>query len=158
MKDFGTNEMQGEEILGYECMTPNCGAVSMKLLDYCPLCGKKDWRAVDTRKRIEIKETPTAEDILDDWGYIKEEYLPCELEVSVVKDNVSKRNFEIKYSDSSFQRDGTGAVTRVRMIDKSNDRYVEKVIYTDTGTVIRDCDEKLTEHRGHGSLKDSEEK
>ena len=29
------------------------------------------------------------------------------------------------------------------MIDKENDKYVEKVVYTDTGTVIRDCDEKL---------------
>jgi len=158
MKDFSTNEMQVEEILGYECMTPNCGAVSMELLNYCPLCGKKDWRAVVTRKRIEIKENPTADDILDDWGYIKEEYLPFESEVSIVKDDVSKRNFEIKYSSSSFQKDGTGAVTRVRMIDKINDRYVEKVIYTDTGTIIRDCDEKLTEHWGHGSAKDSKKK
>jgi hypothetical protein len=35
---------------------------------------------------------------------------------------------------------------------------VEKVIYTDTGTIIRDCDEKLTEHWGHGNAKDSKKK
>ena len=144
-----------EEILGYECMTPNCGAVSQYLLPYCPLCGKKDWRAVVTRKAVEIKENPTIEDILDEWGYIKEEYLIGEGEFSVTKPDVKKRDFEIKYSNSSFQKDKTGAVARFRMIDKENDRYVEKVVYTDTGTVIRDCDEKLTEHWGHGSAKDS---
>lgn len=147
-----------EEILGYECMTPNCGAVSMELLDYCPLCGKKDWRAIVTRKVIEIKENPEFDDILDDWGLIKEEYLPFEAEVSITKDGIKKRDFEIKYSSSSFQKDKTGAVSRFRIIDKNNDRYVEKVIYTDTETIIRDCDEKLTEHWGHGSAKDSEKK
>lgn len=147
-----------EEILGYECMTPNCGAVSMELLDYCPLCGKKDWRAIVTRKAIEKKEKTEPEDILDDWGLIKEEYLPFEAEVSIAKDGVKKRDFEIKYSSSSFQKDETGAVARFRMIDKENNRYVEKVSYTDTGTIIRDCDEKLSEHRGHGSAKDSKKK
>lgn len=147
-----------EEILGYECMTPNCGAVSMKLLDYCPLCGKKDWRAIVTRKAIKIKEKVEVDDILDDWGLIKEEYLPFEAECSITKDGVKKRDFEIKYSSSSFQKDRTGAALRVRMIDKKNDRYVEKICYTDTGTIIRDCDEKLSEHWGHGSAKDSKKK
>ena len=147
-----------EEILGYECMTPNCGAVSMKLLAYCPLCGKKDWRAIVTRKAIEIKENPKPEDILDDWGLIKEEYLPFEAEASITKPGVKKRDFEIKYSSSSFQKDKTGAVARIRMIDKENDKNVEKVVYTDAGTVIRDCDEKLSEHWGHGNAKDSNKK
>ena len=147
-----------EEILGYECMTPNCGAVSMELLNYCPLCGKKNWRAIVTRKEIEIKEKVEIDDILDDWELIKEEYLPFEAEVSIMKNGVSKRDFEIKYSSSSFQKDKTGAVSRFRMIDKKNDRYVEKISYTDTGTIIRDCDEKLSEHWGHGSAKDSKKK
>ena len=147
-----------EEILGYECMTPNCGAVSRVLLDYCPLCGKKDWRAIVTRKAIDIKEKPEFSDMLDDWGSIKEEYFPFEAEASVTKPGVKKIDFEIKYSNSSFQKDGTGAVSRFRMIDKENDRYVEKIRYTDTGTIIRDCDEKLTEHWGHGSAKDSKKK
>lgn len=154
-----TEKINGvEEVLGYECMTPNCGAVSMKLLDYCPLCGKKDWRAIVTRKAIEKKEEVEVYDILDDWGLIKEEYLPFEAEVSITKDGVKKRDFEIKYSSSSFQKDKTGAVSRFRMIDKKNDRYVEKISYTDTGTIIRDCDEKLSEHWGHGSDKDGKKK
>ena len=111
-----------------------------------------------TRKAIEIKENPKPEDILDDWGLIKEEYLPFEAEASITKPGVKKRDFEIKYSSSSFQKDKTGAVARIRMIDKENDKYVEKVVYTDTGTVIRDCDEKLSEHWGHGNAKDSNKK
>lgn len=147
-----------EEILGYECMTLNCGAVSMELLDYCPLCGKKDWRAIVTRKAIDQKEKMEFYVIFDSWGLVKEEYLPFEAEVSVTKNGIKKRDFEIKYSNSSFQKDETGAVSRYRMIDKKNDRYVEKISYTDTGTIIRDCDEKLTEHWGHGSAKDSKKK
>ena len=36
MKDISAKEIQEEEILEYECMTPNCGVVSKELLDYCP--------------------------------------------------------------------------------------------------------------------------
>ena len=95
------------------------------------------------------------DDIFDSWGLIKEEYIPYEAEASITKNGRKKRDFEIKYSNSSFQKDGTGAVSRYRMIDKNDDRYVEKICYTDTGTIIRDCDEKLTEHWGHGKTKDS---
>ncbi len=155
-KQFGGAEKSmnsKDEILGYECMTPNCGAVSQILLDECPLCKRKDWRAIVTREKVEIKKNPSTDDILDEWGYIKEEYIPFESEVSITKPGVSKRKFEMKYSSSSFQGDQTGAVKRFRMIDKENDKYIEKVVYNDTGTVIRDCDEKLTEHWGHGSAK-----
>lgn len=37
-------------------------------------------------------------------------------------------------------------------------KETEKISYTDMGTIIRDCDEKLTEHWGHGSAKDSKKK
>ena len=138
------------EILGYECMTKGCGIVTQYLLDICPKCKEKDWRAIVTREKIELKESPSAEDILDDWGYVKPEYLP-HYEAEITLDGVSKRKFQIKKSDASMQGDKTGVVHRVRIIDKINDRYVEKVAYLDTGTIIRDCDEKLTEHYGHGS-------
>lgn len=123
-----------EEILGYECMT------------------------LVIRKAIDQKEKMEFYDIFDSWGLVKEEYLPFEAEVSVTKNGIKKRDFEIKYSNSSFQKDETGAVSRYRMIDKKNDRYVGKISYTDTGAIIRDCDEKLTEHWGHGSAKDSKKK
>ncbi len=142
-----------KEILGYECMTPDCGAVSPVLLDVCPLCHKKDWRAIVNREPVEVKKNPTFDDMFDEFGLIKEEYLIGEGEFTVTKPGVSKRKFQIKYSESSFQNDNTGGVARFRMIDRENVHYVEKVVYTDTGTIIRDCDEKLTEHLGHGSAK-----
>ena len=68
---------------------------------------------------------------------IKEEYLPIEAEVSVTKNGMKKRDFEIKYSNSAFQKEETGAVSRFRMIDKNNDRYVEKIWFL-YGEWIRD--------------------
>ncbi len=43
-------------------------------------------------------------------------------------------------------------VDKERLIDRENDRYREKVV-TDSGEVIRDVDEPLSEHRDHGSAK-----
>ena len=43
-------------------------------------------------------------------------------------------------------------VNKEREIDKINDRYYEH-IETFDGTVIHHCEEKLTEHFGHGSAK-----
>lgn len=38
-------------------------------------------------------------------------------------------------------------VQKVRVIDRKNNRYQEKVIDVKTGRVIRDVDEKLSDHR-----------
>ncbi len=43
-------------------------------------------------------------------------------------------------------------VDKERLIDRENDRYREKVV-TDSGEVIRDVDEPLSEHRDYGSAK-----
>ena len=40
-----------------------------------------------------------------------------------------------------------------RIIDRENDRYMEKVIDPETGEVTRHCDEPLSKHQGHGSAK-----
>lgn len=40
-----------------------------------------------------------------------------------------------------------------RIVDRENDRYFERVEDPETGTVIHQCDEPLSEHRGHGSAK-----
>jgi uncharacterized FlaG/YvyC family protein len=42
---------------------------------------------------------------------------------------------------------------KVRIIDRENDRYYEEIVDPDTGNVIRQCDEPLSEHRGRGSEK-----
>lgn len=38
-------------------------------------------------------------------------------------------------------------VQKVRVIDRKNNRYQEKVVDIKTGRVIRDVDEKLSDHR-----------
>lgn len=40
-----------------------------------------------------------------------------------------------------------------RTFDKGNNRYVEKITDWDTGEVVRETDEPLDEHQGHGSAR-----
>jgi hypothetical protein len=40
-----------------------------------------------------------------------------------------------------------------RRADRANDRYTETVTVLETGEVVHHCDERLIDHRGHGSDK-----
>jgi len=42
---------------------------------------------------------------------------------------------------------------REKVADCDNDRYRERVISLESGKVLHECDEPLSEHRGHGSAK-----
>lgn len=42
---------------------------------------------------------------------------------------------------------------RVQIIDRRGNRYVKRVEDPETGEVVRNVDEPLTEHRGYGSAK-----
>ena len=44
-------------------------------------------------------------------------------------------------------------VRKDRLIDKDNDRYMEKIVDPLSGHVIRYCEESLKAHQGHGSAK-----
>src|ERR1700687_3447087 len=44
-------------------------------------------------------------------------------------------------------------VSKVRLIDREANRYQEKVTDPATGRIIRECDEPLDQHIGHGSAK-----
>jgi hypothetical protein len=47
-----------------------------------------------------------------------------------------------------------GKLVRVhRTIDKDNDRYMEKVIDMQTGEILHECDEPLSQHTNHGTAK-----
>lgn len=41
----------------------------------------------------------------------------------------------------------------MRLIDRENNLYHEKVISIDTGEIVHECKEKLSDHSGHGSAK-----
>jgi hypothetical protein len=44
-------------------------------------------------------------------------------------------------------------VHKYRLIDRDNDKYAEKVSDYQSGEIIHQCEEHLTEHFGHGSAK-----
>jgi len=59
---------------------------------------------------------------------------------------------EGKYGDDLHRK--TGKWNKLeRTIDRCNDRYTERIEDGETGAVIRDVDEPLSQHRGHGSAK-----
>ncbi|OGN86981.1 MAG: hypothetical protein A2158_02275 [Chloroflexi bacterium RBG_13_46_14] len=45
-----------------------------------------------------------------------------------------------------------------RLIDRKEDKYEEIITDSQTGEVIHHCEEKLTEHQGHGSAKTAKRK
>lgn len=44
-------------------------------------------------------------------------------------------------------------VNKVRMIDRDNDLYFEKITNYETGEIIHLSEEPLSQHQGHGSAK-----
>jgi phage FluMu protein Com len=59
---------------------------------------------------------------------------------------------DIFSGDDQRKRDGKW-MKKQRVIDKDNDYYKEVVIDPETDKVIHECEEKLSEHFGHGSAK-----
>ena len=74
-----------------------------------------------------------------------------------VKDETknSKKNPVLEVLQGEEIQKCTGEwVNKVRKIDKTNDRYYEHIETLD-GKEIHHCDEKLTDHQGHGNAKTS---
>ena len=61
---------------------------------------------------------------------------------------------EIKAGDDLHKQTGRWNVLW-RLIDHDEDLYEERIIDGETGAVIRDVREPLSQHRGHGSAKHS---
>jgi hypothetical protein len=71
---------------------------------------------------------------------------------SDVKDSIIAEGKSV-YAPSRLTR----LVKVERSIDRLEDRYSERVTDVDTGEVIRQCDEPLSAHQGHGSAKKSKQ-
>lgn len=56
------------------------------------------------------------------------------------------------------RRDGKGAVQKIRDINRDADTYKEYVEDDETGEVLRDVEEPLSKHIGHGSDKKNRRK
>ena len=79
-----------------------------------------------------------------------------------IKNNkkVGKRNRPAleEYCGDEQMRSTGEWVHKERKIDRENDLYHEKVVDPQTGNVMHECKEKLSEHLGHGSDKKGEGK
>ena len=66
----------------------------------------------------------------------------------------SKRNprREFRVGDSFTRKDGKWR-DMYRLIDKDEDIYVEVITDKESGEVVHECREPLTEHQGHGTAK-----
>ena len=66
----------------------------------------------------------------------------------------NKRNYDVEEKrGTSLSVALDKPVIYHRVIDKTNDRYFEKIVDPDTGDVVRDVSEKLSDHQGRGHAK-----
>ena len=64
-----------------------------------------------------------------------------------------KKPYVEQVDGDDLQRSTGRWMKKSRTIDRDGDRYTEKVVDPETGEVLRDVDEPLTQHRGRGSAK-----
>ncbi len=71
----------------------------------------------------------------------------------------SKRNprYDLFAGDDLRKSDGKW-MKKTRIIDKNNNKYIEKVIDPETGEIVHENEEPLSDHYGHGSAKTKNDK
>lgn len=103
----------------------------------CPACGSPKKHI---KLHIHEKAGPTVHDSLR--GRLKS------------KDYPAKKNPRVDFFSGADVRKADGKwMQKERLIDKDNDRYMEKVVDPETGEVVHHTEEPLSEHFGHGSAK-----
>jgi len=121
----------------------NCGACGDELEDVpltarelrtpCPRCG-------DTRRIFNVGIAATLE-ARGDLGFAHK-----------VPDDKKPIAWG-KHGHSLTKSTGRWAV-RTRLFDRRNNTYHERIVEKETGKVLHECDEPLTDHVGHGSAKE----
>jgi len=113
----------------------DCNSVLPNQNDKCKKCGS-------TKKVIKLFFGDIMPEIHESLGF-------------KVKDKTknSKKNPVLKVFQGNEIYKRTGEwVNKEREIDKTNNRYYENIETLD-GKILHHCDEKLTDHQGHGSAK-----
>ncbi len=64
-----------------------------------------------------------------------------------------RRPFVEMLGGDDFNRKLGKFVKLERVIDRARNWYMERVTDPDTGQVLHECEEPLTDHRGHGSAR-----
>jgi DNA-directed RNA polymerase subunit RPC12/RpoP len=98
----------------------------------CPECGS-------TRRRFAVA--------IEDTIKIRES-----LRVRAKAGGKGKPFQEEKVGDDFWEKGGRWMTLR-RLFDRRRNRYVERIEDPETGEVIRDVDEPLSDHRGHGDAR-----
>lgn len=71
----------------------------------------------------------------------------------------SKKNPRYEFTEGNELRKSDNKwMKKTRIIDKYNNKYFEKVTDPETGEIIHENEESLSEHFGHGSAKSSDDK
>ncbi len=120
---------------------------------------------------VECSDCGTFIDISEDTA---DHRVPCEkcgggkrtIHASIEEHAVARDGFEVKarragekkpYIEDrgkpSYSRKLDKIVHHQRLIDRDNDIYRETVTDYESGEVIHNCEEPLTQHQGHGSAK-----
>ena len=63
------------------------------------------------------------------------------------------RPFYEAKSGADLHHDTGRWTEREMVIDREKDRYFERVVDSETREVLRICEERLSDHRGHGTAK-----
>lgn len=103
----------------------------------CPECGS-------VAKHVDIK-------IAERVGIIVRETVKGELRNDSLPSN-KKRRVKFQTGDE-IRRDGKGWVKKDQLLDRDRDLYIEKVVDAESGEVLRDVEEPLSEHRNRGSAR-----
>lgn len=116
-----------------EIMCNNCRALLPDTATPCPKCG-------GIERTVSVKFM----DCINILHNIK----------IVAKDpsKTGKKKVQLEFITGHDKSHSGEIMHKERLIDKKNNRYFEKVINS-KGEVIREADEKLKDHQGHGSAK-----
>jgi hypothetical protein len=115
----------------------DCKEILIKEDEPCKKCGSN-------RKEVLLNITETIE-------------LHDQIKGNVKEKGIKKPRKEFIYGDD-LQKTENKWRDKTRIIDRENDHYYEKVINKETGEIIHECDEPLSDHWGHGSAKNKDMK
>jgi hypothetical protein len=101
----------------------------------CPECGSTARRiSVHVEERLALRESI--------GGKIKDQKLP------------SRKKVRVEFFDGyEWSVALEKVIKKSRLIDKREDLYHERIEDPETGEIIHECKESLTEHQGHGYAK-----
>lgn len=132
--------METDELRGAVC--GNCGYVHT------------DLERIRSQTAAERTPCPTCGSTAINWQLDLSDQvtLHSSLKVKAKEPGRKKPAVELRTGDDLHRKSGRW-MKLVRRIDRKTNRYTEKVEDPETGNVIHESDEPLTDHRGHGSDK-----